>query len=462
MGQTEITILNDIVDTLKLQFYPTQETTYEEINIFNSLVENFVECKSKAMQIKSHDTQQRFVKSNINDVSFNVMAVSQSSFNVVLQNSDISISLLKISATHSNPIIKVEFRAQFLLRNGYTVAINLVKDIINSMIQTYKIKVSEIHLAKDLQGYEFSTFDLHRIKTLSKTKEIFHNDISSEYYFGNRFTGFSVGKGHQMLRIYNKTIEIAKKKEKSFISVLAWQQNPDFDPSQNVWRIEFQLRRERLKYLLGANGLLDSLDNVLYSIHSLWTYCVQSFVHKNMSNQHLFEQLQGFKIKKDKSIHILTVEALRKRWQRAEVSHLWDCVSTFEKKQSPTLQRIKDIKKPEVDYVKNAYKSVLSTFIKLKRGDFDSEELTKIILDADHETRLKHGVTLVDKARLKTLDYIVSADAFYNHNGIIEDSFIEFKKDFVNNIKDTFSLIDGEPSTILTFEKFQKGLNRVA
>ena len=112
------------------------------------------------MQIKSHDTQQRFVKSNINDVSFNVMAVSQSSFNVVLQNSDISISLLKISATHSNPIIKVEFRAQFLLRNGYTVAINLVKDIINSMIQTYKIKVSEIHLAKDLQGYEFSTFDL--------------------------------------------------------------------------------------------------------------------------------------------------------------------------------------------------------------------------------------------------------------------------------------------------------------
>ncbi len=90
----------------------------------------------------------------INDVSFNVMAVSQSSFNVVLQNSDISISLLKISDTHSNPIIKVEFRAQFLLRNGYTVAINLVKDIINSMIQTYKIKVSEIHLAKDLQGYE--------------------------------------------------------------------------------------------------------------------------------------------------------------------------------------------------------------------------------------------------------------------------------------------------------------------
>ena len=150
MGQTEITILNDIVDTLKLQFYPTQETTFEEINIFNSLVENFVECKSKAMQIKSHDTQQRFVKSNINDVSFNVMAVSQSSFNVVLQNSDISISLLKISATHSNPIIKVEFRAQFLLRNGYTVAINLVKDIINSMIQTYKIKVSEIHLAKDV------------------------------------------------------------------------------------------------------------------------------------------------------------------------------------------------------------------------------------------------------------------------------------------------------------------------
>lgn len=460
--KNHITVLNDIVDTLKLQFYPNDKTTLEEIDNFNLQVEKFVQIKTQAMEIKNHDSQKRFIKSDIDGTVFKVMAVAQSSFNVVLQNADISISFLKISPTHNNPIIKVEFRAEFLLRNGYNIAINLVNDIINTLIPNYKVKVSEIHLAKDLQGYEFSTFDFHRIKTLSKTKEMFHNDISSEYYFGNRFTGFSIGKGDQLLRVYNKTVEIAKKKEKAFISVLKWQINPNFDDKKNVWRMEFQLRRARLKELLGDNGLLDSLENVLYSIHSLWTYCVTSFVHKNLTNQQLFEQMQGFKTLKDGSFKILSVETLRKRWQRAETSHLWDSVQAFEKKQAPTLQRIKDIKKPEVEYVKNAYKAVFSTFIKVNRGNFSSAGLTKILLEADKECREKHGLTMVDKARLNALDYIVKANAFYNHTGIIESGFTEYKKDFVNNLNDTFALIENEPSNLYTFEQFQKRVKNVA
>lgn len=457
-----ITVLNDIVDTLKLQFYPCDRTTLEEINNFNSQVDKLIELKTQAMEIKNHDTQKRFVKTTLDNTSFKVMAVAQSSFNLVLQNADVSISLLKISTIHANPVIKVEFRAEFLLRNGYNIAINLVKDIINTLLTNYKIKVSEIHLAKDIQGHEFNTFDFHKIKTLSKSKELFHNDTSSEYYFGNRFTGFSIGKGDQMLRIYNKTVEIAKKKEKAFISVLKWQINPNFDPSKNVWRMEFQLRRARLKELLGKDGLLDSLDNVLRSIHSLWTYCVKSFVHKNLTNEDIFDQLQGFKYLKDGSIKYLSVDALRQRFLRAETSLLWDSIQTFEKVQAPTLQRIKDIKKPEVEYVKNAYKAVLSTFIKLKRGDFNSDELAKILLEADAELKQRSGISLIDKARLNTLDYIVKANAFYNHNGIIEAGFNEYKNDFANNLKDTFALLEGEPSNLLTFEMFQKGLQNVA
>lgn len=462
MGQKEITILNDIVDTLKLQFYPNDRTTLEEINNFNLSIEKFVLIKSQAMEIKNHDSQKRFIKSQIGDITFKVMAVAQSSFNVVLQNADVSISLLKISPAHNNPVIKAEFRAEFLLRNGYNKAIALVKDIINNLLENYKVKVSEIHLAKDIQGYEFSMFDLHRIKTLSKIKTIFHNDINSEYYFGNRFSGFSIGKGDELLRVYNKTLEIAQKKEKSFISVLAWQNNPNFNPKKNVWRMEFQLRRERLKHLLGDNGLLDSLDNVLNSIHSLWTYCVNRFVHKNISTQHLVEQIQCFKLLKDGTFKYLDAETLRKRFQRADISHLWDSIKTFEKKQAPTLQRIKDIKKPEVEYVKNAYKAVLSTFIKLKRGEFSSSELTKILLEADNECKAKHNISLIDKARVNALDYIIQAQTFYNDNGIVIDGFYEYKKDFVNNLKDTFALIENDNSNLFTFEQFQKRLSHVS
>ncbi|WP_133174810.1 hypothetical protein, partial [Arcobacter caeni] len=126
------------------------------------------------MQIKNQDNQKRFVNTTFANHKFRVMAVSQSSFNVVLQNGDISISLLKYSNRHSNPLIKVEFRAEFLLRSGYKNAIQYVKNIINNLFENYFIKVSEIHLAKDIQGYEFNPFDIHRFKTLSKHKTVFH------------------------------------------------------------------------------------------------------------------------------------------------------------------------------------------------------------------------------------------------------------------------------------------------
>lgn len=370
------------------------------------------------------------------------------------------MGLLKIGK-HNNPIIKIEFRAEFLLRNGYKIAIELVKDCINFLIQKYLIKVSEIHLAKDIQGYEFSTFDFHRIKTLSKTKTVFHNDISSEYYFGNRFTGFSIGKGDELLRIYNKTIEISQKKEKAFIQILSWNYKPEFNPNKNVWRIEFQLRRERLKDLMLGSGLYENLENVINSIPNLWSYLITRFVHKGLTNKEVHEQITQLKILKDGTFKYLSPETLRQRFRNADISPLWLSVQSFENKIEPKLQRESDISKPEVEYVKNAYKAVLSTFIKLKRGSFDSNELTKILIEADEECRKKHNMNLVDKARLNTLDYIVKANAFYNHSGIYEQYFYEFKKDFKTNIKDTFAFLEGETTSILTFDEFNNKLKKI-
>lgn len=229
LGNLKITVLNDLVDTLKLHFYSSDLSDEKELEDYNKIVSSFCDIKSEAMQIKNADNQKRFISHEFHGYKFRVMATAQNNFNVVIQNGDVSISLLKHSVKHNNPLIKVEFRAEFLCRYGYIKAIQSVKNLIQNFLLNYHVKVSEIHLAKDIQGYEFCTFDFHRVKTLSKTKTIFHNDISSEYYFGNRFTGFSVGKGDEMLRVYNKTVEITQKKQKAFIEVLKWANNPDFD-----------------------------------------------------------------------------------------------------------------------------------------------------------------------------------------------------------------------------------------
>lgn len=462
MGNLEITTLNDLIDTLKLQFYPNSNITLEEIEKFNSSIDGFVQLKEEAMTIKNPDNQKRFVKTEFADTKFKVMATSQSSFNVVLQNGDITLSLLRIAPTHKNPVVKVEFRAEFLLRYGYKEAIKQVKQIVNNLFESYLIKVSEIHLAKDIQGFEFSPLDIHRIRTLSKTKTVYHNDTNSEHYYGNKFSGIVLGKGAEMLRIYNKTLEISQKKEKAFIQVLSWENNPNFDNTKNVWRMEFQLRRERLKELYSKMGLLDSLENVINSIPNLWTYCLERFVLKNMSPTQIHEQINGFKYLKNGTIKILTSDTLRKRFQNADIHPLWEQIKTFENKFKPKVQRFKDITKPEVEYVKNAYKAVISTFVKLKRGHFSSQELTEILLEAEKEVREKHELSIVDKARLNALDYINRAHTFYNSTGVIEDGFDEYKKDLVNNIQHTYTLVENEPSNILTFEQFYKKMQKVS
>lgn len=454
----KITVLNDLVDTLKLHFYSSHLSDEKELEDYNKIVDSFCSIKSEAQQIKNQDNQKRFISHEFHGYKFHVMATAQSGFNVVIQNGDVSISLLKHSIKHSNPLIKVEFRAEYLCRMGYIKAIQSVKNLIQNFLLNYHVKVSEIHLAKDIQGYEFCTFDFHRVKTLSKTKTIFHNDISSEYYFGNRFTGFSIGKGDEMLRIYNKTLEINQKKQKSFIEVLKWAHNPDFDNKQNVWRLEFQLRRERLKHLLGNDGLLDSLENVLNSISNLWNYCINRFVHKNLNNSEVHEQITQMKKLKNGTYKYLSADTLRKRFQRADKSVVWENIQDFEGNVGYELQRVKDIKKPEVEYVKNSYKSIISTFVKLKRGDFCSHELTDILLEADRELKEKTGINIIDTARIKALDYMSHAKVFYESNGVIEDGFDKYQKDLINNIQQTYALIENEPSSILTFEQFQKRL----
>ena len=299
--------LNDLVDTLKLQYYAS-DVEKEKLS-FNTYVEYFQNLKTEAQTIKSEDSQSRYKTTSLDGLTFRVMATSQRGFHVVLQNGDFTLSLRKMDDKNQNPIIKAEFRAEFLLRNGYKTAIKTVNNIVELMLKNYFIKVSEIHLAKDIQNYNFNILDFYRLKTLKRNKQIFNQDTNL-FYSGLKFTGFSIGKGDEMLRIYNKTFEIDKNKEKAFVQYLSWDINPDYDNSKTVWRIEFQLRRKKLKELFSSWGVVENLQSLLRSISSIWDYLINTFVLKEMTIKECQEIQSGYKMKDDE-ITILTFEAIK-------------------------------------------------------------------------------------------------------------------------------------------------------
>lgn len=471
----ELINLGSIVDTLKinatfnsLAFEKNEEyqdkQIEDEIKAFNLIVEDLIKLKDKAQRIKSHDAQKRFEKTILNGVEFRVMATSSASYSVILQNGDISIFLRKFSKLVKNPVIKVEFRAEFLAHYGYVKAVDSVQRLIKyEFIQNPVWRIKEIHLATDIQGFEFTPLDFYRIKTLSRNRTVFMEDEKNSHFSGQRFTGMTFGKGDLMLRIYNKTAEISKNKKKGFIEVLKWEHNPNFNPDLKVWRIEGQIRRDKLKELAFADTFtndegeeikininLDSLDSVLDNIPSIWKLFINRFMHKNLLDSQIHEQMQGYKRLKDGSIKILLPDTFKKRFQKATTSRIWNLISTFNGYQGYELSKFEDIKKPEVQYVENAYKALISTFTKLKRGNFSTSDLVEVIHNANDKFFNKKGFSILDNARINALDYLSSAKYYYTKFNCTFDGFDEFESELYKNLT----------AIIQPTEKLEKKLNQ--
>jgi len=67
------------------------------------------------------------------------------------------------------------------------------------------------------------------------------------YFQGTRPTGYAFGKGHVQARLYNKTLEAKEKANDSYATLLLAKNGDHYDAEQDVWRLEFQLRREGAK-----------------------------------------------------------------------------------------------------------------------------------------------------------------------------------------------------------------------
>jgi len=106
-----------------------------------------------------------------------------------------------------------------------------------------KLSRADIHI--DWQGGYAPTLtgaseELRCFIRPGKTKWAFHGQ-------GLQPTGYSFGKGNIQARIYNKTRETAEKANDAYAGLLAARNGDAFDTELDVWRLEFQLRREGAK-----------------------------------------------------------------------------------------------------------------------------------------------------------------------------------------------------------------------
>lgn len=104
-------------------------------------------------------------------------------------------------------------------------------------------RCSRLDLYEDWQGGWHPTFkdddDQYFIKRV-------HADVG-RYSVNNKVTGYEIGKSAVMARIYNKTVQAKKKHLDWYPTLLQERCGARYDTTQDVWRLEFQLRREGVK-----------------------------------------------------------------------------------------------------------------------------------------------------------------------------------------------------------------------
>lgn len=147
--------------------------------------------------------------------------------------------------------------SSFGLANEYAESLTLqIRCALECLGELTEVSVSRADVCADVQGFR-------------PTPELMRNmvcpaSLRAQIGTESEVETYQFGKG-DVLRAYNKTRELLHSKKEWLRAV--WEHHPDYQADQDVWRIEFQARRQRLKELgitslailfVDAGALLDA------------------------------------------------------------------------------------------------------------------------------------------------------------------------------------------------------------
>jgi hypothetical protein len=188
------------------------------------------------------------------------------------------LSLVVSRGKFNDVIAQVRFSSEFLWSEEWCGdALSKVHEFLAQVFgERLHLQVSYVDLCADLMGYDFSlsNYEQHFITRGRKQSVVYGTDAVNLDNRSVSYLRFSSSASPISCRIYNKTLEITQKSQKTWFYDL-WRKGVSgpfggsWDGSSDVWRIEFHLKREFLHNLTGPiEGAYDLLDQ----FQPLWMY----------------------------------------------------------------------------------------------------------------------------------------------------------------------------------------------
>lgn len=283
------------------------------------------ECKLKAQCSNEHVIALAGI--GIGDHQFVVLPRGRGRFAFVLEDNWFSVQLANGSGGQL-PLALVQIRSEYLTAVGPEEAIRVISELIGGLGRVDgPPRISRLDLYADF-GTAFPLTDFPGSHWVKRSKK---RSIHEEC---DEVTGISFGGGNEVsARLYDKTRELLKS-GKDYLKPLWASQG--WDGQEQVWRMEFQIRREGL-----PEAMKGPAAEALGLAGNLWRYLCTEWLRLAVPSPS---------------------DDTRSRWPThplwEDLSHLWDIDP-----ETPPLTRVARARLPSDDYLFRAGIAGLTSFM---------------------------------------------------------------------------------------------------
>jgi hypothetical protein len=236
-----------------------------------------------------------------------------------LKSGDVTLLFNRRTHDQKIPNCRLEIGSLSCWSPGFYAIYNRVKTFLSLHgCEVVKERVSEVHLAADFIGVDIKTTELENrghwialarkddyyggLKVTKRDPEPDPDELEFNTHYTNRkFSGITIGSGDMMFRGYDKVMELKQKRatNKQIIFAEIWGVEK-FD-DQPVTRIEFQIRRPRLREFADMSHIepvdgkrtfniadlkgrqIDTVFDLVNSLKSLWVYLTSEWTRHTES-----------------------------------------------------------------------------------------------------------------------------------------------------------------------------------
>jgi len=205
---------------------------------------------------------------------FSMKASGAKGYEWIFGNGDLNIRLAaEARGGKVFPEVYVKFGSGFLWRVGHENAWSATQDWLSTWATIGEGKVSRADLCSDfaipLPDIDLGRELVSRGRKRGKRSEVDMSEVAA-WQKGLKETGYQVGKGDLMARIYNKREELLHTKKLWFEGL--WREN-GWDGDAPVTRFEFQFRRKALKQFN-----IESPRDLEWQRSELWAYATEEWM----------------------------------------------------------------------------------------------------------------------------------------------------------------------------------------